>query len=284
MGVNLAPVIKPTPVVPKPKSAWFGFKDQTVVAVCLTYRGTVVMVGSLLAYIKPRFFGTGNMIGLPASMIFGQEVPTAPLSQETPKGAGYPDRRVWEDKNCTISHLIEKYELELELITINQIAVSRCLVASRATMDPETWEYDALAFQPCTGVGVDPEWHKQLGFPAMDYAMWAFRGTFAPVLGVVEQQCGLPDLAEAMVEPVAAYEIEAAAEVEAVVEVVPTTRKKRLTTAAPRAKKETAAKKPKAPKVEAKDPTEYLGLDHPETPEAVNEFQASLDRCLAAAE
>jgi hypothetical protein len=289
LNLNLAGIVKPAPVKPRPKGCWFGYKDQTVTALCLTHRGTIVAVGSLLAYIKPRFFGTGTMLGLPASVIFGQEAVTEPWAIETPKGAGYPDRKVNEDQNCTISALIEEYGLDLELITINQIAVSRCLVASRTTMDPKDWTYDVTEFAPCTGVGLDPEWIKQLGFPAMDYAMWQFRSTFSQVLGIVEQSCGLQNLTEAPNAPAAEAEavIEAQAEeveteAPAAPEVTPVAKKKRLTPAAPRAKKEPTAKKPKA--IKAKTPAQVLGLNHPETPEAVNEFQASLDRCLAVAQ
>lgn len=286
LNINLTGmVVKPTPVKPRPKSVWFGYKDQTVTALCLTHRGTIVAVGSLLAYIKPRFFGEGTMLGLPASCIFGQEAVTEPWAIKTPKGAGYPDRRVNEDPNCTISQLVEEYGLDLELLTINQIAVSRCLVASRTMMDPKDWTYNVTEFAPCTGIGIDPEWIKQLGFPAMDYAMWQFRSTFSQVLGIVEQSCGLPNLTEAPNAPAAEAEAQTEAPAAPVAEVIPVAKKKRLTPAAPRAKKEPTAKKPKAPKaIKAKTPAQVIGLSHPETPEAVNEFQASLDRCLASAE
>ena len=281
LNLNLTGVVKPTPVKPRPKGCWFGYKDQTVTALCLTHRGTIVAVGSLLAYIKPRFFGTGTMLGLPASVIFGQEAVTEPWAIETPKGAGYPDRKVNEDPDCTISRLIEEYGLDLELLTIIQFAVSRCLVASRTMMDPNDWTYDVTEFAPCTGVGLDPEWIKQLEFPAMDYAMWQFRSTFSQVLGIVEQSCGLPNLAEAEVAvPVAEAEVAVP-----VAEVPVIKTKKRFTPAATRAAKEPTAKKPRAPKApKAEEPADILGTDHPETQEAVNEFQASLDRHLATAE
>jgi hypothetical protein len=286
LNLNLTGVVKPTPVKPRPKGCWFGYKDQTVTALCLTHRGTIVAIGSLLAYIKPRFFGEGTMLGLPASVIFGNEAVTEPWAIKTPKGAGYPDRKVNEDQDCTISALIEEYGFDLELLTINQIAVSRCLVASRTTMDPKDWTYDVTEFAPCTGIGLDPEWIKQLGFPSMEYAMWQFRRTFSQVLGIVEQSCGLANLTEAPAAPAAEAEVTQVeaevTQVEAEAPVVKVT-KKRLTPAAPRAKKEPTAKKPKAPKV-VKLPVEELGTDHAETPEAVNEFQASLDRHLAAAE
>lgn len=292
LNINLTGMVKPTPVKTRPKSVWFGYKDQTVTALCLTHRGTIVAIGSLLAYIKPRFFGEGTMLGLPAAVIFGQEAVTEPWAITTPKGAGYPDRKVNEDKDCTITQLIERFDLDLELLTINQIAVSRCLVASRTMMDPKDWSYDVTEFQPCTGIGIDPEWIKQLGYPSMEYAMWQFRSTFSQVLGIVEQSCGLQNLTEAPAAPAAEAEAPVAETVEAeapvmasAVEIATPVVKKRLTPSAPRAKKEPTAKKPKAPKAtKAKTPAQVLGLSHPETPEAVNEFQASLDRCLASAE